>query len=49
MFRVTYKGIAYVFRMIEEAAQMSNRNNAQFEYGNKRNLEKRGCLYESEN
>ena len=29
MFRVTYKGIAYVFRIIEEAAQMSNRNNAQ--------------------
>lgn len=28
MFRVTYKGIAYVFRMIEEAAQMSSRNNA---------------------
>ncbi len=28
MFRVTYKGIAYVFRMIEEAAQMANRNNA---------------------
>ncbi|WP_304584521.1 DUF3801 domain-containing protein [Acutalibacter muris] len=28
MFRVTYKGIAYVFRIIEEAAQMANRNNA---------------------
>ena len=28
MFRVTYKGIAYVFRIIEEAAQMSDRNNA---------------------
>lgn len=27
MFRVTYKGIAYVFRIIEEAAQMANRNN----------------------
>ena len=27
MFRVTYKGIAYVFRMIEEAAQMSSRSN----------------------
>ena len=28
MFRVTYKGIAYVFRIIEEAAQISSRNNA---------------------
>lgn len=28
MFRVTYKGIAYVFRIIEEAAQMANRSNA---------------------
>ena len=28
MFRVTYKGIAYVFRIIEEAAQMSSRSNA---------------------
>lgn len=28
MFRVTYKGIAYVFRLIEEAAQMANCNNA---------------------
>jgi hypothetical protein len=27
VFRVTYKGIAYVFRMIEEAAQMSSRSN----------------------
>ena len=28
MFRVTYKGIVYVFRIIEEAAQMANRSNA---------------------
>lgn len=27
MFRVTYKGIVYVFRIIEEAALMANRNN----------------------
>ena len=27
MFRVTYTGIAYVFRMIEEAAQRSSRSN----------------------
>ncbi len=28
MFRVTYKGIAYVFRLIEEASQVAYRNNA---------------------
>lgn len=28
MFRVTYKGIAYVFRLIEEASQAASRNNA---------------------
>ncbi|RKJ39706.1 DUF3801 domain-containing protein [Acutalibacter sp. 1XD8-33] len=28
VFRVTYKGIAYVFRIIEEAARAGERNNA---------------------
>ncbi len=31
MFRVTYKGIVYVFRLIEEAAQIASRSNARLE------------------